>query len=70
VCIEKFESSFGGIHDPRTGNRKVYSLTGVMFMTLVGVMCGMKDFVAIADFARLKRDVFKGYLPLGCTPNS
>jgi len=70
MCVEGFESYFGGVHDPRTGNRKVYSLTGIMFMTMVGVMCGMKDFVAIADFSKLRRSFFEKHLPLpGRTPS-
>jgi predicted transposase YbfD/YdcC len=64
MCTTGFEKAFGGIRDPRTGNRKVYSLTAIMFMTMVGVMCGMRDFVAIADFAKLKRDFFTQHLPL------
>jgi len=62
--IEHFEHFFGCIEDKRRGNRKVHPLINILFICVTGVMCGMRGFVEIAEFAQARREHLSKYLDL------
>jgi predicted transposase YbfD/YdcC len=62
--IEHFEDFFGGIEDKRRGNRKVHPLINIIFICVVGVMCGMRGFVEIAEFGQARKNYLSKYLDL------
>jgi len=62
--ISKFEDHFGKIEDPRIGNRKIHPLINVIFITLVGVLCGLNTFVEIEELGKGKIEFLKKYLDL------
>jgi predicted transposase YbfD/YdcC len=62
--IKGFEHFFGSIEDKRRGNRKVHPLINILFICVVGVMCGMRGFVEIEEFARARKDYLSRYLDL------
>lgn len=55
---------FAELSDPRRG-KVTYPLMDMVIMALCAVICGADDFVAIAKFARLKKDWFATFLDLG-----
>lgn len=58
--FERFEV----LEDPRDLRGKKYKLMDIMIMTIYGILCGLTDFVNIADFLRLKEDYFTKLLKL------
>ena len=58
--FKKFEV----LEDPRDVRGKKYKLIDILIMTIYGLLCGLKDFVNIADFMKLKEDYFKELLGL------
>ena len=60
TLFERFEV----LEDPRDIRRKRYKLIDIIIMTIYGLLCGLKDFVNIADFMRLKEDYFTKLLNL------
>jgi len=51
------------VADPRTG-KVTYPLINVLFMTICAVIAGADDFVAIAHFAKTKKDWFEKFLDM------
>ena len=51
------------IKDPRTG-RSTYPLVNILAFTICGVIAGSDDFVAIAKYARTKKEWFATFLDL------
>lgn len=58
--FKKFEV----LEDPRDVRGKKYKLIDILIMTIYGLLCGLKDYVNIADFMKLKEDYFKELLGL------
>ena len=58
--FERFEV----LEDPRDTRGKKYKLIDIIIMTIYGLLCGLKDFVNIADFMKLKEDYFTKLLKL------
>ena len=56
-------NQFEDVTDPRRG-KPVYPLHNILFMTICAVIAGADDFVAIAKYARTKKDWFAKYLDL------
>ena len=55
---------FEVLEDPRDIRGKKYKLIDILIMTIYGLLCGLKDFVNIADFMKLKEDYFTKLLGL------
>lgn len=60
TLFERFEV----LEDPRDIRGKKYKLIDILIMTIYGVLCGLTDFVNIADFMRLKEEYFTELLGL------
>ena len=58
--FERFEI----LEDPRDNKKKKYKLIDILIMTIYGLLCGLKDYVNIADFMKLKEDYFTKLLNL------
>ena len=58
--FERFEI----LEDPRDIRGKKYKLIDILIMTIYGLLCGVKDYVNIADFMKLKEDYFTKLLNL------
>ena len=58
--FERFEI----LEDPRDIRGKKYKLIDILIMTIYGLLCGLKDYVNIADFMKLKEDYFTKLLNL------
>lgn len=58
--FERFEI----LEDPRDIIGKKYKLIDILIMTIYGLLCGLKDYVNIADFMKLKEDYFTKLLNL------
>lgn len=58
--FEKFEI----LEDPRDIRGKKYKLIDILIMTIYGLLFGLKDFVNIADFMKLKEEYFTKLLGL------
>lgn len=58
--FEKFEV----LEDPRDIRGKKYKLIDILIMTIYGLLFGLKDFVNIADFMKLKEEYFTQLLGL------
>ena len=56
--------AFNVIEDPRTGGNKKHHFGEVLFICVVGLLCGMNTFSDIEDFAELQRDWFAKWLKL------
>jgi len=57
-------SYFADIPDPRINRKKLHKLEDIFFMTLCAVICGADNWVAIASFAKAKKDWFTELLGL------
>ena len=58
--FERFEL----LEDPRDIRGKKYKLIDILIMTIYGLLCGIKDYVNIADFMKLKEEYFTQLLNL------
>lgn len=59
----RIEEHFDGLTDPRR-REVVYPLLNIVVMAVCAVICGADDFVAIARWARTKRDWLASFLDL------
>jgi predicted transposase YbfD/YdcC len=57
-------SSFAVIEDPRTGNNRRHHFGEVLFMCVTGVLCGMRGFADVEDFATLQIEWFRKWISL------
>ena len=55
---------FAQLEDPRIDRTRHYNLLDLIFIALCAVVSGANDFVAIAKFAKTKRDWLEKYLDL------
>jgi hypothetical protein len=58
---EKVLEYFEELEDPRIDRCKKYSLSEILFTILVGSICGMTDYVDIADFCEVHLNWFQEY---------
>lgn len=58
--FERFEV----LEDPRDIRGKKYKLIDILIMTIYGLLCGLKDYVNIADFMKIKEKYFTELLGL------
>ncbi len=58
--FERFEI----LEDPRDIRGKKYKLIDILVMTIYGLLCGLKDYVNIADFMKIKEEYFTELLGL------
>ena len=58
--FERFEV----LEDPRDIRGKRYKLIDILIMTIYGILCGLTDFMNIADFLKLKEEYFTKLLKL------
>ena len=56
--------AFDVIEDPRTGGNTKHHFGEVLFISVVGLLCGMNTCADIEDFAHLQRDWFNKWLEL------
>jgi predicted transposase YbfD/YdcC len=63
VCRVRIRDHFQELTDPRR-RRVTYPLVNVVTIALCAVLCGADDFVAIARWARMKRDWLAKFLDL------
>ena len=61
--VAAIQEHFGELTDPRR-REPTYPLIEMVTMALCAVICGADDFVAIAKFARTKKDWFAQFLDL------
>jgi len=55
-ALIKLGEVVGQIRDPRVSGRSDYLLVDIVGITILVVLCGADDFVAVASFARERRD--------------
>ena len=60
----KIIKSFEDMKDPRVVARTLHPLRNIVFITVVGALCGMTGWEEIADFAKYHREFFAKYLDL------
>jgi len=55
---------FGDLEDKRESNKVQYDLFEVIFMSFIGILCGVDGFVGFSDFATYQKDWFLKYIKL------
>lgn len=60
--LRLLEEHFGQLEDPRLDRRKAHSLLDIIGLTIVGVLCGADNWVAIETFGKAKLDFLSRYL--------
>lgn len=55
---------FAAVPDPRMERTRFHSLTDILVLSLIAVVCGADSFVAIEQFGRAKQDWLKTFLDL------
>lgn len=63
MAVASIQEHFGELTDPRR-REPTYPLMDMVVMALCAVICGADDFVAIAKFARTKKEWFNRFLDL------
>ena len=58
--IEKF----AGLKDPRIERTKKHLLTDMLVISICGFICGIDNWVELAQYGRIKKDWFKSFLEL------
>ena len=56
--------SSADLPDPRIDRGKLHSLHDIVVLTILAVVCGADNFVAIADYGRARREWLETFLPL------
>lgn len=59
-------SHFGDIVDPRVDRHQFYSLNEILFLILVGCLCGQSCYTHICDFGEAHLTWFRRYFPYRC----
>ena len=60
----QFQSIFGSVSDPRIARTRRHALLDILFIALAAMLSGAEDYVAIADYGRIKQDWLKSLLEL------
>jgi len=65
-----FLTHFASVNDPRLKHNKRHNLCDILFIAVCAVLCGANHCVAIADFAKARKDWLRLFVPLeGGTPS-
>lgn len=66
-----FKNSFSTLKDPRRTDRGniQYSIEELLFVTIVGAICGYQIWEEIAEFGELKKDWFRKFFPYKKMPS-
>ena len=59
-----FQDVFGSVTDPRVARTRRHNLLDILFIALCAMISGAEDYVAIAEYGRIKRVWFKDLLEL------
>src|SRR4051794_24297524 len=62
--LQQIETYFAPLPDPRVERTKAHLLGDILVLTLVAVLCGADDWVAVAEFGRTKQAFFARFLAL------
>jgi len=62
--LEKIDTHFAGVQDPRQPGKIDHPLINILFITICGVLCGADDWVAIAAFGESQQNWLDKYLDL------
>ena len=63
-CKSRFSDIFSAVSDPRMARTRLHDLMDVLFIALCGMLSGAEDFVAIAEYGRIKHEWFASLLGL------
>jgi predicted transposase YbfD/YdcC len=63
-AIDQLRESVSQVSDPRVQGRSDHLLVDIVCITILGVLCGADDFVAVATFARKRREWLQQYFEL------
>ena len=55
---------FEDMEDPRVVGRTIHPLRNIVFITVVGALCGLTGWEEIADFAKYRKGFFSRYLDI------
>ena len=55
---------FGDLEDPRRGRNVMHSLSDMLAIAILAVLCGAEGWTDVADFGRSTEDGLKTFLPL------
>ena len=64
LAIESLSESVGRVTDPRVVGRSDHLLVDLVGITILTVLCGADDFVAVASFARVRRQWLQKFFEL------
>jgi hypothetical protein len=53
---------FEDMEDPRVVGRTIHPLRNIVFITIVGALCGLTGWEEIADFAKYRKGFFSKYI--------
>ena len=59
-----FFETFSCLPDPRSEVNKKHLMIDMLFIALCGVLCGLRGWEEVADFAKARKEWFKKYLEL------
>ena len=62
--MDGFAACFEDLDDPRTGNAAQHDLLEILMIALCTVLCGGENAVDMAEFARAKEELLRGFLKL------
>jgi predicted transposase YbfD/YdcC len=62
--MDGFAACFEGLDDPRSGNAERHDLLEMLMIALCTVLCGGENAVDMAEFARAKEELLRGFLKL------
>ena len=54
--VSSLDKHFESLRDPRRGHRRIYPLKTFLILAVLATVCGCNDWVAIAEFCRLRRE--------------
>jgi predicted transposase YbfD/YdcC len=62
--LEEFGACWEGLEDPRTGNAALHDLHDLLMIALCTVLCGGENATDMAEFAKAKEPLLRGFLRL------
>ena len=62
--MEEFGACWEGLEDPRTGNAALHALHDLLMIALCTVLCGGQNATDMAEFAKAKEPLLRGFLSL------
>ena len=64
LAIELLSESVGRVTDPRVAGRSDHWLVDLVGITILAVLCGADDFVAVASFSQVRRQWLQQFFEL------